>query len=117
MTASGPGPVLRAGLLDAPIDALKIDQSFVRTIPDDRASMEVTAGVIALAKSLNLEVLPEGVETQEQLEFLQRHDCDRAQGFSCSAGRCRGVTSPRCSARSACRARYRRRTMRKNASA
>jgi len=59
------------------IDRIKIDQSFVR---DEGAGNIVTA-VINLARSLNLKVIAEGVETKEQLEILRRQQCDEAQGF------------------------------------
>jgi diguanylate cyclase (GGDEF)-like protein/PAS domain S-box-containing protein len=64
-----------------PIDKLKVDQSFVRDIPNQRADMEIVAAVISLAKNLRLDVLAEGVETQAQLEALRAMDCRHAQGY------------------------------------
>jgi len=64
-----------------PVDSLKIDQSFIRQItatPDDTA---IIAAVIGMGRSLNLRVIAEGVETQAELEFLQAHQCDEAQGY------------------------------------
>ena len=64
-----------------PIDALKIDQSFVgqiTTVPDETI---IVKAVIGLGRSLKLRVVAEGVETQEQLAFLQAHQCDEAQGY------------------------------------
>jgi EAL domain-containing protein (putative c-di-GMP-specific phosphodiesterase class I) len=64
-----------------PIDVLKIDYSFVRDIATDADSAELVRGVIGMAHGLRLKVVAEGVETPEQLEFLQRHHCDIIQGF------------------------------------
>jgi diguanylate cyclase (GGDEF)-like protein/PAS domain S-box-containing protein len=64
-----------------PIDALKIDQSFVRqisTAPDDAT---IVTAIISMGRSLKLRVVAEGVETQEELSFLQTHHCDEAQGY------------------------------------
>jgi EAL domain-containing protein (putative c-di-GMP-specific phosphodiesterase class I) len=64
-----------------PIDALKIDQSFIRqitTVPDETI---IVKAVIGMGRSLKLRVVAEGVETQEQLAFLQAHECDEAQGY------------------------------------
>jgi len=64
-----------------PIDALKIDQSFVRqimTVPDDAT---IVTAIISMGRSLKLRVVAEGVETQEELEFLQTHQCEEAQGY------------------------------------
>jgi diguanylate cyclase (GGDEF)-like protein/PAS domain S-box-containing protein len=64
-----------------PIDALKIDQSFVRqitTAPDDTT---IVTAVISMGRSLKLRVVAEGVETREELEFLRTHQCHEAQGY------------------------------------
>jgi len=63
-----------------PVDALKIDQSFVRQIGDGEDTTLVTA-VIAMARSLKLRVVAEGVETVGELTFLRAHQCDEAQGY------------------------------------
>ena len=64
-----------------PIDALKIDQSFVRDITVDQDDAAIVASIISLAHNLRLQVIAEGVETQEQLSYLQRHRCDKMQRF------------------------------------
>ena len=63
-----------------PIDMLKIDQSFIRDITTDPDDKAITAGIIAMAHSLGLEVVAEGVETAEQLEFLTERGCNFYQG-------------------------------------
>ncbi len=63
-----------------PVDALKIDQSFVHRIGAGGDGAIIVATVIAMARNLDLRVVAEGVETLQELEFLQAHDCDEAQG-------------------------------------
>jgi diguanylate cyclase (GGDEF)-like protein/PAS domain S-box-containing protein len=64
-----------------PIDALKIDQSFVRQISATLEDAAIVTAVISMGRSLRLRVVAEGVETQEELAFLQAHQCDEAQGY------------------------------------
>jgi len=64
-----------------PIDALKIDQSFIRQITTAPDETTIVTAVISMGRSLKLRVVAEGVETQEELAFLQAHKCDEAQGF------------------------------------
>ena len=68
-----------------PIDALKIDYSFVRDITTDPEDAMITLAIIGLAHSLKLKVVAEGVETQEQLELLAANGCDEIQGYRFSA--------------------------------
>jgi diguanylate cyclase (GGDEF)-like protein/PAS domain S-box-containing protein len=63
------------------VDALKIDQSFVRQITTASRETAIVTAVISMGRSLNLRVVAEGVETQEELTFLQAHLCDEAQGY------------------------------------
>ena len=63
------------------IDALKIDQSFVRRITTAPDETTIVTAVISMARSLKLRVVAEGVETRKELEFLQAHQCDEAQGY------------------------------------
>lgn len=64
-----------------PVDALKIDRSFIGDVATDRSSAAVAASVITIAHSLDLEAVAEGVETEEQLNFLRSCQCDTLQGF------------------------------------
>jgi diguanylate cyclase (GGDEF)-like protein/PAS domain S-box-containing protein len=64
-----------------PVDAIKIDRSFIRDITRDPDSATITAAIISMAHTLNLKVVAEGVETEEQLEFLHNCGCDEVQGF------------------------------------
>ena len=63
-----------------PIDTLKIDQSFVRKTTNDPSGRTIVSAMINLGKSLNQRVVAEGVETAEELAFLQLHNCDEGQG-------------------------------------
>lgn len=64
-----------------PINILKIDQSFVRDIPDDADDAAIASTIITMAHSLGLKVVAEGVETREQLNFMREHGCDAIQGY------------------------------------
>ncbi|WP_283778738.1 sensor domain-containing protein [Pseudomonas viridiflava] len=64
-----------------PIDVLKIDRTFVDGLPSGEQDAQIARAIIAMAHSLNLSVIAEGVETQEQLDFLREHDCDEVQGY------------------------------------
>jgi EAL domain-containing protein (putative c-di-GMP-specific phosphodiesterase class I) len=64
-----------------PINALKIDQSFVRQITTVLDETTIVTAVISMGRSLKLRVVAEGVETRKELAFLQAHQCDEAQGY------------------------------------
>jgi diguanylate cyclase (GGDEF)-like protein/PAS domain S-box-containing protein len=64
-----------------PIDALKIDRSFVSEVATDQQHAQLAKAVISLGHSLRLKVVAEGVETAEQLDFLRHHGCDEVQGY------------------------------------
>jgi diguanylate cyclase (GGDEF)-like protein/PAS domain S-box-containing protein len=64
-----------------PIDTLKIDRSFVRDLTTDADDAGIVTAVIGMGKNLHMPVVAEGVETPEQLEFLQEHNCPQGQGF------------------------------------
>jgi diguanylate cyclase (GGDEF)-like protein len=64
-----------------PLDKLKIDQSFMHGVPEDHGNLEIVATIITLARSLNLTVIAEGVETSGQLAALRRLGCEQSQGY------------------------------------
>jgi EAL domain-containing protein (putative c-di-GMP-specific phosphodiesterase class I) len=64
-----------------PIDTLKVDRSFIRDIPADSGDKQITRAIIAMAHSLRLRVVAEGVETADQLKFLRKERCDTVQGY------------------------------------
>ncbi|MBV9465497.1 MAG: EAL domain-containing protein [Solirubrobacterales bacterium] len=68
-------------LKDHPLDAIKVDQSFVGGLPDDPRDRAIVAAVIDMAKALGCTVTAEGVETEGQLTTLRALDCERVQGF------------------------------------
>lgn len=64
-----------------PVDGVKVDQSFIRDLEDNDEDAALVSAIISMAKSLNLTVVAEGVETEGQLEFLREKGCDEYQGF------------------------------------
>jgi len=64
-----------------PINRLKIDQSFIRDVPDDEEDVAIIKAIIALGRSLNLDLIAEGVETSVQKDFLIQSGCTNMQGF------------------------------------
>ena len=80
----GTGYSSLAQLKRFPIDVLKIDQGFIREIPQNQDDMAISAAIIAMGHSLGMSVLAEGVETDGQLGFLSARGCDAYQGYLCS---------------------------------
>jgi EAL domain-containing protein (putative c-di-GMP-specific phosphodiesterase class I) len=76
----GTGNTSLSSMQKLPLDALKIDRSFIRRITTDPGGTATVGAIIGMGRSLNLRVIAEGVETAEDLEFLWEHDCDEAQG-------------------------------------
>ncbi len=64
-----------------PIDTLKIDQSFIRNMLQDKTSMELVKSIIALGTNMNMKIIAEGVESAEEADFLKSVGCGRAQGY------------------------------------
>lgn len=80
----GTGYSSLAQLKRFPIDVLKIDQGFIRDIPQSEDDMAISAAIIAMGHSMGLSVLAEGVETEAPLAFLRERGCDAYQGYLCS---------------------------------
>lgn len=64
-----------------PLDKLKVDRSFVRYLTRDRSSLAITDAIIAMGRSLGIDVVAEGIETEQDLNVLKEHDCYQVQGF------------------------------------
>jgi len=77
----GTGYSSLAYLKDLPLDTLKIDKSFIDAIVTRADSAPIVQTMISLAKNLNLNIIAEGIESQEQALWLQVHDCNEAQGY------------------------------------
>lgn len=67
-----------------PVDYLKIDSSFIANVIVNKNTASIVETTINLAHSLHMQVIAEGVSTQEQLEFLVNRGCDQIQGYLCS---------------------------------
>ena len=68
-------------LKNFPVSKLKIDRSFISGLGVDSKDASIVIAIISMAKSLNLKVIAEGVETEEQMSFLRQHQCDEIQGY------------------------------------
>ncbi len=77
----GTGYSSLSALKQFPIARLKIDQSFIRRIDEDKGDQAIAAAIIALGRQLDLDVIAEGVETQAQLAFLRENGCHHVQGY------------------------------------
>jgi EAL domain-containing protein (putative c-di-GMP-specific phosphodiesterase class I) len=77
----GTGYSSLAQLKHLPADELKIDRSFVMELPGNREDAAIVRTAIDLAHNLGLQVLAEGVEAQQALQWLKAHGCEQAQGF------------------------------------
>jgi len=82
----GTGYSSLAYLKKLPIHKLKIDQSFVRGLPDDDGDRAIVSAIISMGRALHIEVVAEGVETETQQAVLQQMQCEHYQGFLCAPG-------------------------------
>ncbi len=81
----GTGYCNLAALKTLPVNRLKMDRSFIESLPHDATTSAIASAVIALAQKLKLGIIAEGVETAEQLQYLRNSGCDEVQGFHFSA--------------------------------
>ncbi len=77
----GTGYSSLAALKRFPVDRLKIDRSFISDIPGDADAEAIASAIVSLAHALEINVIAEGVETEEQLAFLRRIGCQQIQGY------------------------------------
>mgnify|MGYP001052405225 FL=1 len=68
-------------LVKLPIDIIKIDKTFIKSIPNGNEETAITKNILAMAHDLNFKVVAEGIETEKQLEYLQINSCEGGQGF------------------------------------
>ncbi len=64
-----------------PLDSLKVDRAFVANLPDDQDSIAIVRAIVSMAKNLNLTIIAEGIETDNQVSFLNALGCDAGQGY------------------------------------
>lgn len=91
----GTGQTSLSYLRTLPIHCVKVDRSFVSRVPGDTASAAIVSAVVAMSHHLGLRVVAEGVETEEQRQFLQRHEYDELQGFLLSRPEPAGMVESR----------------------
>ncbi|OGO16933.1 MAG: hypothetical protein A2Z02_03215 [Chloroflexi bacterium RBG_16_48_7] len=77
----GTGYASLAQIEHFPVDTLKVDRSFIHNIPHDAENRAIAEAIITMGRTLGLSVVAEGVETQEQMDFLEEHACDQIQGY------------------------------------
>jgi len=68
-------------LKQLPINTLKIDRSFIMNIPEDKDDTQIASTIITMAHGLGIDVVAEGIETEEQLKYLNTLNCARGQGY------------------------------------
>ena len=68
-------------LKNLPVDTLKLDKSFIRSLPENQNDQAIVQTILSLGKIMDLKIIAEGIETREQLEFMKKTSCDAYQGF------------------------------------